>query len=469
LLSHQKKIQHLYHRAGFGEKIDFIRDKLNFSVKILVDEVFSESENFKPIAPSFEVDFDQKYQQGVQTGEKKLLPRNRKASMQEINVLWLENMVDSRAQLREKMTLFWHGHFATRIRKPFPAVKQNNTLRKNALGNFGTLLLEISRDPAMLQFLNSQQNRKSRPNENFAREVMELFTLGIGNYTEKDVKEAARAFTGWGFHNGEFLFRSKNHDAGKKEFLGRSGNFKGEDIIEILLEERKTSEFITTKLYKYFVNEEPDHEKIEYLSGRFYDSNYDIKKLMYEIFTSEWFYDEKNIGNKIKTPVELIVNLIKTFSIKANSPNVLLKIQKILGQILFQPPNVSGWPTGKNWIDSSTLLYRMRIPAAFFNSSDTSLDIDLPSGDENNDEEFIVRDRFFRKLKTEINLKPFYNIFSNYSEMEIVKSLTGYLLQTEIADNKINLVEKFSTKTSREKFIEDAILRIISLPEYQLN
>src|SRR5690242_935193 len=190
-------------------------------------------------------------------------------------------MINSEAQLREKMSLFWHGHFACRILNIFFQQQLINAIRQNAFSDFGTLLRNVSKSPAMLSFLNNQQNKKQHPNENFAREVMELFTIGRGNYTETDVKEAARAFTGWGTNpQGEFIFRRAVHDDGTKSFMRRTGNFDGDEVLNIILERRETASFITSKIYRYFVNEEPDEKHISWLASRFYESRYDISALM---------------------------------------------------------------------------------------------------------------------------------------------------------------------------------------------
>ena len=184
-------------------------------------------------------------------------------------------------------------------------------IRTNALGSFADMLKAVSKSPAMLQFLNNQQNKKSHPNENFAREVMELFTMGRGNYTENDVKEAARAFTGWAFNaQGQFVFRKNQHDDGNKTFLGKTGNFDGDDILNMLLEHKQTANYISKKIYRYFVNENIDDRNQQWLSGRFYSNNYNIAKLLEDIYTSDWFYDEKNIGIRIKSPVELLAGKI---------------------------------------------------------------------------------------------------------------------------------------------------------------
>ena len=184
---------------------------------------------------------------------------------------------------------------------------------------------------------------------------MELFTLGRGNYTENDIKEAARAFTGWSSEfKGEFVFRRFQHDYGEKTVLGKTGNFDGDDVLDIFLSQKQTAKFITQKIYKFFVNDNVDEEKVNWLADRFYQSNYDISKLMEDIFTSDWFYDEKNIGSKIKSPIELMAGIQRMLPMKLENEEALTFLQRALGQILFYPPNVAGWPGGKTWIDSST-------------------------------------------------------------------------------------------------------------------
>jgi uncharacterized protein (DUF1800 family) len=207
-------------------------------------------------------------------------------------------MISDEAQLREKMTFFWTGIFATRNVVSRFNLQLLNIIKENALGSFGDLLLAVSQSPTMLQFLNNQQNKKDHPNENFAREVMELFTMGRENYTEKDIKEAARAFTGWSFTpEGNFIMRPRLHDFGSKTFLGKTGNFDGTEILKIILEQKATAKYIAKRIYQFFVNEKTDENLVNELAEKFYQSNYDIKTILNEIFTSKWFFDEKNITN----------------------------------------------------------------------------------------------------------------------------------------------------------------------------
>ncbi|MGX9247230.1 DUF1800 domain-containing protein, partial [Sphingobacterium multivorum] len=312
--------------------------------------------------------------------KKQVQQLNRKRNI-EINLNFLNEMVHSEDQLREKMAFFWHGHFASRVINSNFSAHILNEIRKNALGNFRDLLFAVSKTPAMLNFLNNQQNKKDHPNENFAREVMELFTMGRGNYTESDVKEAARAFTGWSYDkDGQFLVRKKFHDSGSKTFLGKTGNFDGNAILEIILEQPATARFITDKLYRFLVNEQVDQKIVDTLSKDFFDSGYDIRRLLDRVFTAAWFYDSKNVGNKIKSPVELMAGIIRMLPMEIANPENLIVYQKLLGQMLLYPPNVAGWPSGKAWIDSSTLLLRMQIPQIW--TGLRPLDLDAQNDDD---------------------------------------------------------------------------------------
>ena len=355
------------------------------------------------------------------------------------------------------MAFFWHGHFACRVINPKFNKQLLNTIRKNALGSFKDLLFEVSQSPAMLNFLNNQQNKKDHPNENFAREVMELFTMGRGNYTEKDVREGARAFTGWSYDKeGNFKERKNLHDEGVKNFLGRTGNFNGEDILNSILEQKATSQFITTKIYKFFVNENVDHEIVNRLSTNFYNSGYNIKKLLTEIFSSSWFYDEKNIGNRIKSPVELMVGIMRILPMQIQNPENLIVYQKLLGQMLLYPPNVSGWPSGKSWIDSSTLMLRLQVPQIWSGlrpleyspRQDDDIDMGMKSRET-------ALNKSFKNPNITIDWNRVDTIFAQ-------KNCEDYILQkTKSLD--INTVKNFSDKS-----IKMTVINLMSTPEYQL-
>ena len=342
-----------------------------------------------------------------------------------------------------------------------------NIVRENALGNFGDLLREVSKSPAMLSFLNNQQNKKQHPNENFAREVMELFTVGRGNYTENDIKEGARAFTGWGFNlQGEFVNRPFLHDTGNKTFLGKTGNFDGDDIIDILLEQKQTAKYITQKLYKYFVNDTPEPAKIELLANRFYQSGYDIKKLMTDVYTSDWFYNDKNIGTRIKSPVELLVGIRRLIPMELERPEMQLLFERALGQILFYPPNVAGWPGGKNWIDSSALMLRMRIPQILTNADDFAVkpkdDDDTMMGMEGVDAKAKAK-----QVNATVDWDAVAKVFDKTPKENLMQRISDVVLQTK---SKISpgILDRYVDKQARDVYIKTTMVELMSTPEYQL-
>ncbi|HEX3632892.1 MAG TPA: DUF1800 domain-containing protein [Casimicrobiaceae bacterium] len=276
---------------------------------------------------------------------------------------WIGEMLSTPSPLTERMTLFWHNHFVSSQQKVKLAelmYRQNVTLRANALGNFGKMLHAVARDPAMIVYLDSAQNRKGAPNENFARELMELFTLGEGHYGESDVKEAARAFTGWSLdrERGEFVFRRAVHDYGSKTVLGKTGNFDGDDVVDILLAQPSTAEFVTRKLWREFVSPDPDPAEVKRVAARFRDSGYDIKAALYALLTSDAFYARENRGTLVKSPVDLVVGTLHQFGMHPGDTIPFAVAAAGMGQNLFAPPNVRGWPGQQAWINTSSLLAR---------------------------------------------------------------------------------------------------------------
>ena len=404
-----------------------------------------------------------------------LTPEQRKMQNQGIreafsnmSTTWMDRMASSPAQLREKMTLFWHGHFACRVRQPDAALSLHNTTRQYALGKFSDLLLAVSREPAMLQFLNNQQNRKEHPNENFAREVMELFTLGRGNYSEADVKEAARAFTGWAYdYQGNFRLRERDHDAGPKTFLGRAGNFTGEQALKIILEQPAAATFLTTKIYRFFVNEVPNPAHIEPLAAAFRKSGYDISDLLERMFSADWFYEPANVGTHIKSPVELLAGLRRTLNLKIDNGQLLLGYQRALGQSLFQPPNVAGWPGGRSWIDSSSLLLRLQLPTILFKNAEFTVAL-------KQDENDIVPNQ----TKTErtvrpgtgahLPLAPLQQLLGTTPAAQQPEKLSAFLLQAPIRPESLRLVQQATAQKEPAEALRATLVSLLSLPEYQL-
>ncbi len=283
---------------------------------------------------------------------------------------WAERMALTPRPLEEKLTLFWHNHFATsqeKIRRYEHMLNQIQTLRTHAAGNFRDMLVAVAQDPAMLDWLDNRANVKGKPNENFAREVMELFTMGEGQgYTESDIRELARAFTGWTMTpdpttdlTAEFKSDPNQHDGGEKNFLGECGNFDGYSAIDIILKQAATPRFISTKLYRYFVRDEVAPELQEQLAKTLLDAKYEFKPLLKTIFLSRDFYSEPSCGTQIKSPVHLLVSTYRKLGLKEvpGIPDFTTTTDK-LGQHLFYPPNVAGWAGGQTWINPATLLIR---------------------------------------------------------------------------------------------------------------
>ena len=272
---------------------------------------------------------------------------------------WVERMLDTDHPLQEKMALFWHGHFATaqnKIRDYRKMLGQIDLFERHATGNFGDLLVQIAQDPGMLYYLDAGVNVKGAANENFAREVMELFTMGVGHYTEQDVREGARAFTGWNFENLDFVVNAAQHDDGPKTFLGRTGNFDGVDVLEIILEQPVTAEYIAAKIYRFFVREDVSPALVAQLGAVLRDNDYELRPLLTTLFLSRDFHSEASHGTHIKGPVEHVIAMLKQLGAE-DVPGVpdFNSTTIALGQHLLNPPSVAGWAQGKSWITPALL------------------------------------------------------------------------------------------------------------------
>ena len=301
--------------------------------------------------------------ENVSEAERKVFQQQQIREGLELRAWWVQEMLATPSPLTERMTLFWHNHFVSaqqKVRISRLMYRQNVTLREYAFGNFGTFLHAIAKDPAMILYLDSVQNRMGAPNENFAREVMELFTLGEGRYSEQDVKEAARAFTGWSLdrETGVFVFRPRLHDDGTKVVLARSGRLDGDAVLDILLARPETAEFVTAKLWREFVSPDPDPADVARIARRFRESNYDIKVAVRELLVSDAFYAPGNRGVLVKAPVELVVGTLRQLDLKPGTALPFAVAAAGMGQNLMSPPNVKGWPGGETWINTTTLLAR---------------------------------------------------------------------------------------------------------------
>ena len=353
---------HLFRRAAFGASWPELEAALRDGPEAAVDRLLeggAGQEDFDRVMDALAPETSQFQAQEANDGS--------------LQAWWLHRMIQTTHPLREKLVLFWHDHFATsvlKVRQPALMTQQNILIRKHALGKFGPFLLEMSRDPAMLIWLDSNSNARGRPNENYARELMELFSLGVGHYAEADVREAARAFTGWHTDGRKFTFNRAQHDGGPKVVLGRSGPLDGGDVVRIVLEEPAAARFLVRKLYRAFVSEgEPPPDRlIEPLADRYRSSGYDTADLVRTVLRSRLFYSGQAFRQRVKGPVEYVVGMLRALEAKpveaaqqgmGGSPvPTLARLMDGLGQTLFAPPNVKGWPGGEAWLNSATLLAR---------------------------------------------------------------------------------------------------------------
>ncbi len=457
-----EKVIHLYSRATIGTGFDVARKSYSLSCETLVDNLFLDSKNFTPLV--FSNNEKPNIHDFKNFKDNKKLQEKLKEYKRDLNFSWLTKLISGKEALRERMVYYWHNHFACGVNNPILLLELNNICRKLAFAPFKELLMAVSKSPAMLNYLNNQQNRKKHPNENFARELMELFTIGHGNYTETDIKESARAFTGWAFNREtfEFEFRQLQHDDEEKTFMGQTENFSGEDIIDIILKRKETAIFLCRKFYKHLVNDVPDEDIVKELADFYYSTNYDTEKLLRKIFLSDWLYAKKNIGILIKSPIELLVGLTKSFNVVYSKPETLFMIQRLTGQVLFSPPNVAGWPGGKNWIDSSTIMFRLKLTAILINDGIIEIDTKFENADDINSKTMErveqVQEKTAKRTGAKVDWTQIENIFgSNVTTSDLIM----YFIPAGVSNEKVKLIEE-------DKNFKDIILKIVSLPEYQL-
>ncbi len=342
-------ISHLIRRAGFGATPGELRRYRAMNYEEVVEELIHPEQLDNSALDDQIKEFDFDY-----------------TRLGDLQRWWLYRMAFTKRPLEEKLTLFWHGHFATSNRKvgaPYSMYVQNMLFRNLGLGDFHDLLLAVSRDPAMVIWLDNQQNKKGKPNENYAREIMELFTMGIGNYSEQDIKEAARAFTGWQTGPGGFRFVSKQHDDGRKTFLGHTEVSSGEDVVRILAEHPATAKFMARKLLRFFVMDDPPESMIVRIADSYRANKRDMRVVMRTIFTDKIFRSQRAYHAKIKSPVEVAIGAIKSLQVKHLDDSLPSQIER-MGQSLFQPPNVKGWEGGAAWISSDKMMARFNFASS---------------------------------------------------------------------------------------------------------
>ena len=350
---------HLLRRSGFGGSIDEIVAAQKAGPQQAIESIFSKTDDAG-------IEEDMKTAGRLVTGG---------ADASQLASWWLLRMIKTPCPFLEKMTLFWHGHFATGANKVMNSramFRQNQLIRNHALGKFEPFVKDISSDVAMLIYLDSEENRKTRPNENYARELLELFCLGTGNYSEKDIKEIARCFTGWEIRRGKFHFNERLHDKQSKSFLAATGNFDGNDAIKIILQQDAAPRFIARKLIRFFLFDDTEisDKLVAPVALHLRESGLDVRSTMKLILGSNLFFSEHSVGRKIKSPIELAIGFLRFFDASTNVSQLGQQLAE-LGQRPLYPPNVKGWEGGRTWINASTILARANLIFEILNSDKT--------------------------------------------------------------------------------------------------
>lgn len=377
---------------------------------------------------------------------------------------WLGRMIQTPRPAEENLTLLWHGHFATRhrdIRDAYLMQQQNEMFRAHANGSFADLARGIVRDPAMIKFLNNDRNNKRQPNENLARELMELFTLGEGHYTEDDIKEGARALTGYTVDDNDFRFNNLAHDRGRKDILGTSDWYNGDSFVELLLKQQACSRFVALKLYRHLVADVSDNwdllpaenkRVIDQLADQFRREDYQLEPVLTRLLTSEHFYDPQIVGNKIKSPVQVVVGTARSLGTPTRNERGLTQALSAMGQDLFEPPSVAGWDGGRSWINTSTLFIRQN--TAVYQITGTS-----PSQD-------------FQKDEMDYDPMPLLEgVADKTSPRQVADHLIDALLGEHLPPIRREPLVRFMEQRSKgvtPDSVVGLLLLITAMPEYQL-
>jgi uncharacterized protein (DUF1800 family) len=485
--------EHLLNRAGFGGTPEEVARLVALGAEAAVDQLLDSSalgsDSGLPVfltedtrrrpdrdeARAMSDDERRKMQQEMRRLDQAQLFRFRN--------WWIDRMVNTRAPVEEKMTLFWAGHFTSSqrdVRNSVHMIQQNQILREHALGSFRLLLHSVARDPAMLEYLDNNRNRKNAPNENFAREVMELFTLGLGNYTEEDIREAARAFTGWSFTGDRFVLNERQHDFGEKTVLGRKGKWNGDQVLDILLDQPAAPRFVASRILGFFVTPDPPEVMVERYAALLRKHEWNLKPVMRALFLDPEFYSEAFAFSRILGPVEYAVSIARKLPGSQRPPGFMIAIAcDGLGQSLFAPPNVKGWEGGEAWITTSTLLERGNLAQALVEG----LTVDEMRGRFNGRGAgfgFMDKDERPRGWRPKLRLDDFLRERKASTPAQAVAVLCDHFLSVPVSDDARASLEKFLVDDlgADEAFSTEGILAgrklqklvhlILSLPEAQL-
>lgn len=440
----RRKAAHLLRRAGFGATPDEIGRAVEQGLEATVEELFADT-----------AEEDAASEKLFQATSGRLINFS---DIGQCQAWWVNRMLTTRVPLREKLTLFWHGHFATSHHKVEDSqlmLNQIETIRKHAWGRFHDLLLAMAKDPAMLVWLDSESNTKEHPNENFARELFELFTCGIGNYTEKDVTEAARAFTGWHRDGTAFAFNAEAHDSGSKKILGRTGKFDGGDVTEIVMALPATARFLARKLLRFFATPVPDDAAVEDAAELLVRSQFSIKWFLKDLFQSAFFHSDACYRQRVASPAEFVVGTVHMLSVRQPAVDLVDAMNR-MGQELLAPPNVKGWDGEQKWINSSSLAAR-----AEFAKNISDLNDDRELGPNCPIEQFVPTDI---KVPREIVDKLAELLFQGELAEETRAAMADFLIRNEEGPQP----DAFRDDDGfRENKTRNLLAVMLSLPEYQ--
>lgn len=464
--SNTDKLQHLFARASFGLTVPEIQLLSLSPPEQAVDTLLAETEIPSPPGQWITEPFDFAAYRKLSPQEQRTFLQLNRERFEALRKWWFELMMGAAFNLREKMTLFWHGHFTSDFEAAALAqimFKQNDTWRRHALGNFRMFLKKMYKDPAMLLYLNGVQNVAEAPNENFARELMELFTMGVGHYSENDIKEAARAFTGWQIDTINWLpfLYSPAHDYGTKTFLGQTGNFDGDDIIDIILEQEVTAHFVCRKLYEFFVSRELDDGFIADLANTFRSNDYEIKPVLQQIFTSDVFYSDHAAASLIKTPLDLAISNARMLSIESANVFFLVYATAALDQELLNPPNVAGWPGQRSWINPTTYVLRNTVSEIFVNEN-------------------LFRDRETNEPPIRFDPLAFGHSFALSGARQLAEAMTQHLLRMPISAETLDFLVDVLVGTAdpndwsleypgADRQVREFLIQVLRLPEFHLS
>jgi uncharacterized protein (DUF1800 family) len=478
---------HLLNRAGFGGPPSQIQKLADLShegaISSLIDyeNIYDETINpdwahpnpdeIKQLRESLKAAATPEEKRQIQQAANKV----RQTRFLELRGWWLQRMARGPRPFQEKMVLFWHGHFATsaeKVQNPYYMWRQNELFRRLATGNWELLLNETGKDPAMLIWLDQAQSRKEHPNENFAREVMELFALGEGHYTEHDITEGARALTGWSLDqdNQMFVYRPHIHDDGEKTYLGRTGNLDGDDVIATIVEQPQAARFITAKLWNYFAGQMPDEQLNEALARVFRANGNNFKPFLRVMFRSEEFYSDDIVRNQVKSPVQWLIGSVRMLECDLPPTLVSWGMLRQLGQDIFAPPNVKGWDGGVTWITTNTLLTRYNDAQSLVQGTLPQLnasDFAKKAGGEGGQR---LEKAFQRIRMGGVNVEKILTPEERADKSTIVASLQHRLFATTLHENQQEALQEFldsKTKMS-DADIAETIRLMMSTPEYQV-